>query len=350
MKNPYQINRREVLGIAAGGSAYLMTSLSPSIIKAGETAASKFDYDAVIVGGGPSGLSAALVLGRSCRKVLVCDEGNHRNRTSVAVHSYFSRDGINPSRLLEIGRDQLRPYDVDFEDVGVVDAANLDNGFLIQLRNGNAHTTRKLIFATGLKDELPDIEGINAQWGTGVLHCPYCHGWEVRDKPWAYITDSEQAIEWGTELLEWASTLTFCSNGPSGLTDAERSILESRGVTLREERIKRLDEVDGDLKSILFENGNEVKIEALFVRTSLSQRSSLPEKLGCVMSSDNEGFVDTDCFGATSVSGLFIVGDASMGAPQVATAVADGALTAIMVNKAIIKEDNSGGEEREANQ
>jgi len=342
MKKPYQINRRKVLGIAAAGPAYLMASLSPSIIKAEETTASKFDFEAVIVGGGPSGLSAALVLGRSCRKVLVCDEGRPRNRTSVAVHSYFSRDGISPAQLLEIGRDQLRPYDVDFEAVGVIDATKLDGGFRIRLRNGKEHTTRTLIFATGLKDELPDIEGISTQWGTGVLHCPYCHGWEARDKPWAYIIDSEQAIDWGIELMEWASELTFCSNGPSGLTDAEHSILKSRGVTVREERIKRLIEIDGDLKSILFESGEELKIEALFVRTSLSQRTSLPEKLGCIMSSDNEGFVDTDAFGATSVPGLFIVGDASMGAPQVATAVADGALTAIMVNKTIIRESNAG--------
>lgn len=136
----------------------------------------KFDYDVVIVGGGPSGLSAALVLGRACRKVLVCDEGKPRNYTSPAVHGFFSRDGINPAELLKVGREQLKSYAVDWSDAGVADAEKVDGGFRVELRDGKAVTARKLILATGVKDELPDIEGLSALWGTGVFHCPYPSG------------------------------------------------------------------------------------------------------------------------------------------------------------------------------
>lgn len=341
MTSATELNRRDAMVHAAGVTATLL--VAGVAARAGETKSSaKYEYDAVVVGGGPSGLSAALTLGRSCRKVLVCDEGKPRNHTSPAVHSYFSRDGIRPAELLKIGRTQLKPYDVEIRDVGVVDAVKRDDGFQVELRSGAMVKTRKLILATGVKDELPQVDGLAALWGTGVFHCPYCHGWEVRDQPWAYIASGAQAVEWGSELLGWTKNLTLCSNGPAGLMESELQVLKDRGINLREEPITRLIGESGALKAIVFGAGEPLNLGVLFVRSTMAQRSHLPQKLGCKLSSVEGAFkdaVESDLFGATSVPGLYVVGDASLGAPQVATAVSDGVLAAMMANKAMSKED-----------
>ncbi|MEO2091918.1 MAG: NAD(P)/FAD-dependent oxidoreductase [Gemmataceae bacterium] len=342
MTTKTDVSRRDALAILAGATAGVLIAGSEAHAEEKKMPPTKFDYDAVIVGGGPSGLTAALVLGRACRKVLVCDEGKPRNHTSPAVHGFFSRDGISPAELLKAGREQLKPYAVEWRDTGVTDAEKVDGGFRVEIRDGKAVTARKLILATGVTDERPDIDGLSALWGTGVLHCPYCHGWEVRNKPWGFIARGEQAVEWGVELREWTPTLTFCSNGPAGLTDAGRRTLKDRGVVVREEKIKRLDGEKGVLKAVVFDNGEKLELTALFVRTTMVQRSPLPKKLGCKLASIEGGFkdaVEADQFGATAVPGLYVVGDASRGMPQVATAVSDGSLAAIMANKAMIKED-----------
>lgn len=338
-----EMNRRDVIAVVAAATTGLLIHRAETLADEVKIPPVKFDYDAVIVGGGPSGLTAALVLSRACRKVLVCDEGKPRNYASPAVHGFFSRDGISPEELLKIGREQLKPYAVEWRDAGVKDAERIDGGFRVETRDGKAFTARKLILATGVTDERPEIDGLLELWGTGVLHCPYCHGWEVRNKPWGFIAVGEQAADWGIELRGWTTELTLCSNGPSGLTEAGRRTLKNRGVAVREERIKRLDGENGVLKAVIFENGERLDLTALFVRTIMVQRSPLPKKFGCKLASMDGGFrdaVEVDQFGATAVPGLYVIGDASRGMPQVATAVADGSMAAIMANKAMIKEDS----------
>lgn len=339
---PTDMNRRDAIALIAGSAAGVLIAGTAAHAEEKKMSPTKFDYDVVIVGGGPSGLTAALVLGRACRKVLVCDEGKPRNHSSPAVHGYFSRDGISPAELLQAGREQLKPYAVELKDVGATDATIVDGGFRVELRDGKMVTARKLILATGVTDERPDIEGLSALWGTGVLHCPYCHGWEVRGKPWGFIAPSEQAVEWGIELLGWTSKLTLCTNGPSKLSDAGHRTLMNRGIVVREEKIKQLDGENGELKAVVFDSGERLEFTALFVRTTMVQRSPLPKTLGCKVTSMEGGFrdaVEVDQFGATSVPGLYVVGDASRGMPQVATAVADSSLAAVMANKALINDD-----------
>eukprot|EP00456_Euglypha_rotunda_P083851 TRINITY_DN835_c0_g1_i3.p1 TRINITY_DN835_c0_g1~~TRINITY_DN835_c0_g1_i3.p1 ORF type:complete len:343 (+),score=68.46 TRINITY_DN835_c0_g1_i3:2063-3091(+) len=336
------MSRRDAITLVVGTTAGVLIAGSKAHAEEKKEKPPKFDYDVVIVGGGPAGLTAALVLGRACRKVLVCDEGKPRNHTSPAVHGFFSRDGISPAELLKVGREQLKPYAVEWRDAAVTDAEKVEGGFRVEIRDGKAVTTRKLILATGVTDERPDIDGLAALWGSGVLHCPYCHGWEMRNKPWGFIARGEQAVEWGIELQEWTTTLTFCSNGPAELTEAARRTLRERGIAVREEKIKRLESERDMLKAVVFESGEKLELAALFVRTTMVQRSPLPKKLGCKLASVEGGFRDTvevDQFGATAVPGLYVVGDASRGMPQVATAVSDGSLAAIMANKTMIKED-----------
>lgn len=299
-------------------------------------------YDVAIVGGGPSGLSAALVLGRACRRVLVCDSGSPRNAPSAAVHSLFSRDGIKPAELLRIGREQLKPYGVEFHEGRVTAARKIAGGFEVIVDGKEEVTARKLILATGMVDELPEITGLKELWGSGVLGCPYCHGWEVRDRPLALLGQGEAAIEFVTVLLGWSKDLALCTNGPARLSHDQRRWLKERRVQVHEEKIERLDGEGGKLRAIMFENGTQLKREALFVRPGLRQRSDLPKKLGCTLVAKEglfKGMVEVDQFGFTGVDGLYVIGDASRGIPQVVTAVSDGALAAIAANTALLTED-----------
>jgi thioredoxin reductase len=337
-----ELDRRDAMALAAVATVGLMIPATNTLAKETETKSAKFNYDAIIVGGGPSGLSAALVLGRCCRKVLVCDAGNPRNRTSPAVHGFLSRDGIAPAELLKIGRDQLRPYGVEFQSVMISSAEQLDAGFRLQTDTGKSLTTRKLIIATGVKDVLPEIPGLAELWGIGVYHCPYCHGWEARGKRWAYVADTKFAVDWGSELKGWTTDLTYCSNGSLELPNADRDLLKKRGIKIREESIEKTEGTDDSLSRVVFSNGEPLNVDALFIRAPMKQHSSLLEQLGCKLSSIKGMFIDaaeTDQFGATSVTGLFVVGDASFGASQVTTAVSDGSMAAIMVNKSLIEED-----------
>ncbi len=340
-KTRITMNRRDATTAVAATAIGAVWSTETSAAADTNEEASKMDYDAIVVGGGPSGLSAALVLGRSCRKVLVCDAGQPRNRTSPAVHSFFSRDGIRPVELLKIGREQLKPYDVSFHDGRVTNAQRSNPGFRVQTESGETFLARNLILATGVTDDLPELEGLADLWGTGVYHCPYCHGWEVRKKPWAYMADAGLAVEWGLELQCWAGELTYCSGGTSELTDADREKLRELGIEIREQSIKRILSESNDIRGIEFTDGESLDVEAFFIRAPVVPRSSLAKQLGCKLVSMTGVYSDTaetDQFGATSVPGVYVVGDASVGAPQVTTAVTDGAMAATMINKSLVKD------------
>jgi thioredoxin reductase len=299
-------------------------------------------YDAVVVGGGPAGLSAALVLGRACLEVLVCDSGQGRNAPAAGVHGFLTRDGTPPAELRRVAREQLRAYEVHFHDGAVVDARKAEGGFKVTLDGPGVVACRKLILATGMADVLPEIPGLRELWGTGVIHCPYCHGWEHRGRPWAVLVPPEAAVEAATMLLGWSNQLTLLTNGPSGPSPEDRAWLEGHAVEVVEGRVERLEGEGGRLRAIRLEGGRRLEPEVLFLRTQLRQPSDLPKRLGCELVADGPkaGMVRTDPFGATSVEGLYVVGDASdAGVPSVASAVAEGSAAAAFASKAIFAED-----------
>jgi len=298
----------------------------------------RLTYDCVIVGAGPAGLSAALMLGRCCRKVLVCDHGQHRNIRSGGLHNYLTRDGIRPADFLELARQEAGRYpSVEFRQVEVLDAARSPDGFRVVCTDGRQIGCRKLLLATGVVDELPALEGLEALYGTSIHHCPYCDGWEWRNQPIAVYGSGEEGKALALGLTVWTRDLVLCTGGPSGLDQHDLEELSRAGIEVREEPVARLEGRDGLLERVVFRNGESLARKALFVCSGQHQRSSLARKLGCRFTA--KGAVDTGTCEATDVPGLYVAGDASKEAQFVIVAAAEGAEAGMAINKSLLKED-----------
>jgi thioredoxin reductase len=298
------------------------------------------EFDVVIVGGGSAGLSAALVLGRSLRKVLVCDNGEPRNSPSHSMHSFLSRDGTDPLDLLRIARDQLKPYNtVKIRNIGVKQVNQNDKGFFdIEFVDSTRVVSKKILLCTGIVDELPNIQGFSELWGKAVLHCPYCHGWEVRGKPLAIYGKGQDGFSLTLLISNWSNNLVLCSNGPADLEEKDRKILALKRIEIYEQNIDRLEYSSVDkLDRIIFGDGSSLKKEALFIRPTQRQRSFLPTQLGCMMTESDK--IKIDETGRTTVLGVYAAGDAVRTRQQVIMAASDGANAAITINQDMVDED-----------
>lgn len=294
--------------------------------------------DVVIVGAGPAGLSAALILGRCRRSVLVCDNNQPRNIRSHALHGYLTRDGIPPLELRRIGLEQLRTYEtVSVRDVEVTDAERTDKHFVVSLATGERVECRALLLATGMRDDLPAVEGAEAYYGNGIHHCPYCDGWEHRDEPTAIYGRGEHGVGLALELTAWTGDIVLCTDGRDDLSDHERKRLERAGIGLREERIQRFTGTDGAFDGIEFTEGEPLPRRALFFGTGVRQHSHLPSRLGCEFTHD--GAVKTGEHESTCVPGLYVAGDASRRAHLAIIAAAEGAAAAFDINTSLLKRD-----------
>lgn len=294
--------------------------------------------DVVIVGAGPAGLSAALILGRCRRSVLVCDNNQPRNGRARALHGYLTRDGIAPYELRRIGIEQLGPYEtVTVREVEVMDAERVDDCFEVSLETGERIASRALLLATGMRDDLPAVEGAEEFYGSGIHHCPYCDGWEHRDEPTAIYGRGEHGVGLALELTAWTGDIVLCTDGDSELDTHERKRLERAGIGLREERIRRFTGTDGAFGGVVFTDGAPLPRRALFFGTSVRQHSHLPSKLGCEFTHD--GAVKTGEHETTCVPGLYVAGDASRRAHLAIIAAAEGAAAAFDINMALLKRD-----------
>ena len=298
----------------------------------------RHSYDCIIVGAGPAGLSAALMLARCRRTVLVCDMGDPRNARSSGLHSYLTRDGIAPGEFLELARKELERYpSVELRSVEVLDATSSADGFRVACADGRQLTARKLLLATGVVDELPDLEGLAPLYGTSIHHCPYCDGWEWREQPLAVYGCGEEGLALALGLTVWTDDLVLCTNGPARLSEEELGKLHAQGIEVWENRILRLEGTDGQLERIVFENRESLSRRALFVCAGQHQRSALARKLGARFT--GKGAVDTGSCEATEVPGLYVAGDSSKEAQFAIVAAAEGAEAGMAINKALLKQD-----------
>jgi thioredoxin reductase len=293
-------------------------------------------YEVVIAGGGPAGLSAALVLGRCCRRVLLCDGGRPRNVNASKVHGFFTRDGVAPHELRRIGREQLATYrNVSLLDLVVCDAKREASGFSISLSDGSQVFASKLLLTSGLVDVLPPIAGLPELWGKGVFPCPYCDGWEVRRQRLAVYGRGSKGLSLCRALTGWSHDVHLFSDGPCELSPAERRGLLQRHILIHEERVVRLEAREQRLEAIVLENGSSVERDALFISAPQQQQSPLAEKLGCSL---ERGVVQTDEWQSTDVAGLYVAGDASRDVQLAIVAAAEGARAAFDINRALVRD------------
>ncbi len=278
------------------------------------------------------------MLGRCRRRVLVCDSAEPRNARSHGLHGYLTRDGTPPAQFLELARQDLERYPtVELRHIHIVDACAVSGGFMISCADASQLQCRKLLLATGVVDDLPAIDGLDAFYGRSIHHCPYCDGWEWRDQPVAIHGCGEEGLGLALGLTVWTRDLVLCTDGPSGLSAEELERLAHAGIELREEPIVRLEGRDGMLDRIVFSNGESLPRRALFLCSKQHQRSSLAANLGCQF--NEKGAVDTGTCEATNIPGLYVAGDSSKEAQFVIVAAAEGAEAAMAINKSLLKDD-----------
>jgi thioredoxin reductase len=278
------------------------------------------------------------MLGRCRRTVLVCHAGEHRNARATALHGYLTRDGVYPGEFIRLALEDVKQYPtVEFQRTEIVDARRTTGGFTVVTAGGLKLSARKLLLATGVMDELPDINGLWDLFGKSVHHCPYCDGWEWRDQPIAVYGRGDEGATLTLGLTRWTDDLVLCTDGPSGLTEQQEEQLAGCGVEVCEERIIRLEGTSGMLERIVLANGEVLPRRALFVCAGQHQRSALTAKLGCRFNA--KGTVETGSCEATDVPGLYVAGDSSKEAQFVIVAAAEGAEAAMAINKALLKED-----------
>ncbi|MGH2614144.1 MAG: NAD(P)/FAD-dependent oxidoreductase [Thermomicrobiales bacterium] len=302
-------------------------------------------YDAIVIGGGPAGLSGALTLGRALRQTLAIDAGEPRNAPAAAMHNFISRDGLPPAELRRIAREELAHYStVEIRDGAVVNAGRLpDGGFAVTLADGAVAQGRRLLLATGVVDELLPIDGLAALWGRGVFHCPYCHGFEVRDTPLAVLGATPAAINLALHLRRFSADVVLCTDGQDSLDPETQVLLDGQGVAVRHEPVVRVEGRDGHLEHVVFADGEPLPRHALFGGTARTrQRSELPVQLGCTLLED--GNVEVNDFAQTSVDGVYAAGDmarrASFPTPAaVIAAAASGAFAGAVIDKDLLATD-----------
>lgn len=289
--------------------------------------------DCAIVGGGPAGLNAALVLGRARRNVVLFDNNQPRNAVTRHSHGFITRDGIKPGEFRSIAQQEIRSYpSVHIKnDTEVAYVENRGLHFRLAAQSGELFDARTLLLASGLKEALPDVQGIRDYYGKSLFSCPYCDGWELRDKPLAIISDSPHLLHSAKIIWNWSRDLLLCSNGRRLLTPAQQQMLSSKGIRVAEQKIARLRGHNGQLERIVFEDGTAADRSGGFVSVRWFQAAAFGTQLGCRTNALN-GYI-TDAFGRTTVKGVYAAGDTSVVSPsQLVIAAAEGSRAAIGIN------------------
>lgn len=295
------------------------------------------DYDVVIVGGGPAGLSAALILGRCGRRILVCDRGTPRSWASKGIHGFITRDGIPPDEFRSLALAELARYPtVSFATVEVHQAAPATAGFLVTLDTGVVRA-RKLLIATGVADHLPEVEGLQSLFGISVFQCPYCDAFEFRDRRIAAYGKRGRGFEMARALTAWSKDVLLCTDGAAGYDAADLAHLDRNGIELEQSPVVRLEARNGVLDSIVFRNGRKVARDALFFDTPTSGQSDLTGQLGCRF--NRHGGVLCGKYEATSVPGVYVAGNIIRNVQLSIVAAAEGASAAFGINRALTRED-----------
>jgi len=294
-------------------------------------------YDVIIVGASYSGLAAAMALGRAMRNVLIIDDGKPCNRQTPFSHNFLTNDGRSPAGIAALAIAEVSRYKtVYFFTSLAVAGVKTNNGFEIQVSSGETFSAKKLIFATGIKDMLPPIDGFAACWGISVLHCPYCHGYEAVNQKTGILSNGDAGFDIARLISNWTNDLTLFTNGQTTLTGEQITKLESRHIKIADTPIVRLEQLNGQLQHIVFKDSTTAPLQVLYAPTPFEQHSTIPQSLGCALTDD--GYIAVDTFQETSAAGIYASGDNASRIRTVANAVATGTTAGIAASKKIIME------------
>ena len=299
-------------------------------------------YDVVVVGGGAAGLSGALTLARSRRSVLVIDAGEPRNAPAAGVHGFLTRDGMNPKALLEVGQAEVRGYGGHVIDGRVTSVSRDVDGFTVNLAGGRVFSARRLLVTTGLIDELPDVRGLRERWGRDVLHCPYCHGWEVRDQAVGVLGSGARAVHQALLFRQLTSDLVLFTHTAPPLSEEQAEQLAARDIRVVTGIVDSLEIVDDRLTGVHLRDGTRVARQALALMPRFVARSQVMASLGLHSTTHPLGmgeFVAADATGLTDVPGVWVAGNVTDLPAQVVSAAAGGVVAAAAINADLIAQE-----------
>ncbi|MEX0359378.1 MAG: NAD(P)/FAD-dependent oxidoreductase [Allomuricauda sp.] len=298
----------------------------------------KNHFDVIIVGGSYAGLSAAMALGRALKKVLIIDSGKPCNRQTPHSHNFLTQDGVPPHEIAQLGKSQVAQYPtVHFFDGLATEGKKIADGFEITVSTEERFTAKKLVFATGIKDIMPPIEGFSDCWGISILHCPYCHGYEVRGTKTGVFANGEEAFEFAKFLTNWTQDLTLYTNGKSDLSPEQIQQLKDLNIEVVDKKIQKMEHEEGYLKQLQFMDGSTATITALYAHIPFEQHCDIPISLGAKL--DEQGYIALDGMQKTTVDGMYACGDNATRMRTVANAVYQGTFTGMVVSKEMIMEE-----------
>jgi len=293
--------------------------------------------DVIIVGGSYSGLSAAMALGRALRQVLVIDNGQPCNIQTPRSHNFLTRDGQIPKQISALARKQVEKYEtIQFYDGLATNVRKKSRGFSVTTQSGENFNCSKLIFATGVRDLVPDIDGFSECWGISVIHCPYCHGYEVRNETTGIFGNGDAAFEFSKMIFNWTKDVAVFTNGKSTFSGEQSRKLKQHRIKIIEKEIDKLEHHKGYIENVIFKDGSKSSIKAMYAKIPFVQHTDLPKKLGCELT--EQGFIKVDAFQKTTVHGIFACGDNCNFMRSISTSVAMGTLSGAAANKEMIEE------------
>ncbi|MDT0678712.1 NAD(P)/FAD-dependent oxidoreductase [Autumnicola musiva] len=294
-------------------------------------------FEVIIVGGSYAGLSAALALGRSLRNVLIIDNGLPCNRQTPYSHNFITQDGREPGDVIAEAKAQVLKYSsVKMVNATAVKGEKLENGFQITTPEGEDYKCRKLIFATGVKDIIPNINGFSECWGISVIHCPYCHGYEFKGQKTGIMANGENAVHLASLVINLTKSLSILTTGKANFNESQIQKLEKHKIKIIETEIQEIDHESGHLKNVIFSDGRQLPLDALYAAIPFMQHSAIPASLGCEFTKG--GHITTNSFHKTTTEGIFACGDCATMMRSVANAVSSGNFTGAIVNKELADE------------
>ena len=337
-KNKDSNSRREFIKKSGFVVSSIMMPTNPFLLKSNNMTETKI-FDVIIIGGSYSGLAAAMAIGRALRTVLIIDSGNPCNKQTPYSHNFITHDGRKPAEIAQMALKQVLSYStVSFFEGLATEGSRVMEGFEIRTDSGDKFKAKKLVFATGIRDVMPKIKGFSECWGISILHCPYCHGYEVKNTPTGIFGKGDNGFEFSNFIYNWSKDITLFTNGEANLSNEQILALKDKGIKIDEREIQRFEHVKGYLEQIVFKDGSTGDtINAIYAHVPFEQHCKIPETLGCVLNED--GYLEIDQLQKTTMEGIYACGDNTTRMRTVANAVAMGTKAGMMLSKELILEE-----------